>query len=157
MKTIIKKHSTLVGFVGIIVILVGVGLFFLPQYLYQGGICAFCGLILFIIAVINHEVEVPTAAKVAKPSQADIAKQNCFKLILMLVTLCFLIPGFLIPDTLEYLVLDYTLLLVCIVWFVLFWEQADHIDPIDVDLGMFVRIELRVFIIIFVCMLVTLS
>ena len=71
MKTIIKKHSTLVGFVGIIVILVGVGLFFLPQYLYQSGICAFCGLILFIIAVINNDDKVPVSTPQSDTSLRD--------------------------------------------------------------------------------------
>ena len=115
MKTIIKKHSTLVGFVGIIVILVGVGLFFLPQYLCQGGICAFCGLILFIIAVINNKVpvstpqsdtslrdsdtaQVPTAqdAKGAKFTKGDIVRLAILAVaVAVLIVLCITRPEFL--------------------------------------------------------------
>ena len=95
MKNFIKKHSTLLGIVGIIVILVGVGLFFLPQYLYQSGICAFCGLILFIIAVINHEVEVPTAqdAKGAKLTGGDIVRLAILAVaVAVLIVLCITRP-----------------------------------------------------------------
>lgn len=113
MNTFLKKHwVTLVGSVGIIVILVGLGFCFLPQYLYQGGICAFCGLILFIIAVINNKVpvstpqsdtslrdsdtaQVPTAqdAKGAKFTKGDIVL--ILAGVAVLIVLCITRPEFL--------------------------------------------------------------